>query len=60
MYLLVTPSFERAVKKLHPQQKSELDEAVRIKLTQAMNFDRQLQRCPNPISGQYRRLQAVP
>ncbi|MBC6961630.1 MAG: type II toxin-antitoxin system RelE/ParE family toxin [Nitrosomonas sp.] len=30
MHLLVTPSFERAVKKLHPQQKSELDEAVRI------------------------------
>ena len=29
MRLLVTPAFERAVKKLHPQQKSELDEAVR-------------------------------
>ena len=29
MRLLVTPTFERAVKKLHPKQKSELDEAVR-------------------------------
>lgn len=29
MRLLVTPTFERAVKKLHPQQKSKLDEAVR-------------------------------
>lgn len=29
MRLLVTSAFERAVKKLHPQQKSELDEAVR-------------------------------
>ncbi len=29
MRLLVTPTFERAVKKLHSQQKSELDEAVR-------------------------------
>ena len=29
MRLLVTPTFERAVKKLHPQQKSDLDEAVR-------------------------------
>ncbi|SDW43204.1 type II toxin-antitoxin system RelE/ParE family toxin [Nitrosomonas communis] len=30
MCLLVTPSFERVVKKLHPKQKSELDEAVRL------------------------------
>ncbi len=29
MRLLVTPTFERAVKKLHPQQRSKLDEAVR-------------------------------
>ncbi|WP_430233754.1 type II toxin-antitoxin system RelE/ParE family toxin [Nitrosomonas communis] len=29
MRLFVTPTFERAVKKLHPQQKSVLDEAVR-------------------------------
>lgn len=29
MRLLVTSAFERAVKRLHPQQKSELDEAVR-------------------------------
>jgi len=29
MRLLVTPTFERAVKKLHRQQKSDLDEAVR-------------------------------
>ncbi|TYP81867.1 MULTISPECIES: type II toxin-antitoxin system RelE/ParE family toxin [Nitrosomonas] len=30
MRLLVTPSFERVVKKLHPKQKSELDEAARL------------------------------
>lgn len=30
MRLLVTPSFERVVKKLHPKQKSDLDEAVRL------------------------------
>ena len=29
MRILVTPTFERAVKKLHLQQKSTLDEAVR-------------------------------
>ena len=29
MRLLVTPTFERTVKKLHRQQKVELDEAVR-------------------------------
>ncbi|MCC6917407.1 type II toxin-antitoxin system RelE/ParE family toxin [Nitrosomonas sp.] len=29
MQLLVTPVFERAIKKLRPRQKSELDEAVR-------------------------------
>jgi mRNA-degrading endonuclease RelE of RelBE toxin-antitoxin system len=29
MRMLVTPTLERAVKKLHSQQKSELDEAVR-------------------------------
>ena len=29
MRLYVTPTLERAVKKLHPQQKSDLDEAVR-------------------------------
>lgn len=30
MRLLVTPTFERTVKKLHPRQKAELDEAIRI------------------------------
>ncbi len=30
MRILVTPTFERAVKKLHKQQKSALDEAVRV------------------------------
>jgi len=30
MQLLVTPTFERAVKKLHPRQKADLDEAVKI------------------------------
>lgn len=30
MCLLVTPSFMRATKKLHPSQKADLDEAVRI------------------------------
>lgn len=30
MQLLVTPTFERAVKKLHPPQKADLDEAVKI------------------------------
>lgn len=30
MRLLVTPTFERTVKKLHKQQKAALDEAVRI------------------------------
>jgi mRNA-degrading endonuclease RelE of RelBE toxin-antitoxin system len=29
MRLLVTPTFERAVKKLYPQQKADLDDAVR-------------------------------
>lgn len=29
MRILVTPTFERAVKKLHKQQKAALDEAVR-------------------------------
>lgn len=29
MRILITPTFERAVKKLHKQQKSALDEAVR-------------------------------
>ncbi|MEW5890358.1 MAG: type II toxin-antitoxin system RelE/ParE family toxin [Pseudomonadota bacterium] len=29
MRILVTPTFERAVKKLYPQQKAALDEAVR-------------------------------
>ena len=29
MQILVTPTFERAVKKLHRQQKASLDEAVR-------------------------------
>jgi mRNA-degrading endonuclease RelE of RelBE toxin-antitoxin system len=29
MRLLVTPTFQRTVKKLHPQQKSALDDAVR-------------------------------
>lgn len=29
MRILVTPTFERAVKKLHTQQKAALDEAVR-------------------------------
>jgi mRNA-degrading endonuclease RelE of RelBE toxin-antitoxin system len=30
MRILVTPTFQRVVKKLHPQQKSQLDAAVRI------------------------------
>lgn len=30
MRILVTPTFERTVKKLHQQQKAALDEAVRI------------------------------
>lgn len=34
MRVLVTPTFERAVKKLHPQQKAALDEAVRIVIKQ--------------------------
>lgn len=29
MRLLVTPTFARAVKRLHPRQKADLDEAVR-------------------------------
>lgn len=29
MLIYVTPTFKRAVKKLHPRQKSDLDEAVR-------------------------------
>lgn len=29
MRLLVTPSFVRAIKKLHPPQKADLDDAVR-------------------------------
>jgi mRNA interferase RelE/StbE len=29
MHILVTPLFERTVKKLHPQQKADLDMAVR-------------------------------
>lgn len=28
MRLFVTPTFERTVKKLHPRQKAELDEAI--------------------------------
>lgn len=34
MRILVTPTFERAVKKLHRQQKTELDEAVRTVASQ--------------------------
>lgn len=34
MRILVTPTFERAVKKLHRQQKSALDEAVRTIVNQ--------------------------
>ena len=30
MRLLVTPTFSRAVKKMHPAQKAELDAAVRM------------------------------
>lgn len=30
MRLLVTPTFERTVKKLHPRQKADLDAAIRI------------------------------
>ena len=30
MRILVTPTFERAVKKLHSQQKAALDDAVRL------------------------------
>lgn len=34
MRLLVTPTFERTVKKLHRQQKADLDEAVRAVASQ--------------------------
>ncbi len=34
MRILVTPTFERAVKKLHRQQKTALDEAVRVVASQ--------------------------
>lgn len=34
MRLLVTPTFERTVKKLHPTQKSALDDAVRAVVSQ--------------------------
>ena len=34
MRILVTPTFERTVKKLHQQQKSALDEAVRTVASQ--------------------------
>ena len=34
MRLLVTPTFERTVKKLHPSQKSALDDAVRAVVSQ--------------------------
>ena len=34
MRVLVTPTFERAVKKLHKQQKAALDEAVRTMVGQ--------------------------
>ena len=30
MHLLVTPTFKRAVRKLHRRQKADLDEAVRV------------------------------
>lgn len=30
MRLLITPTFQRTIKKLHPRQKTVLDEAVRI------------------------------
>jgi mRNA-degrading endonuclease RelE of RelBE toxin-antitoxin system len=30
MRILITPTFERAVKKMHRQQKAALDEAVRV------------------------------
>lgn len=30
MRLLVTPTFQRAIKKLHPQQKAAVDEAVKV------------------------------
>jgi mRNA-degrading endonuclease RelE of RelBE toxin-antitoxin system len=30
MRLLVTPTFERSVKKLHPRQKADLDVAIRV------------------------------
>ena len=35
MRVLVTPTFERAVKKLHKQQKAALDEAVRTVASQS-------------------------
>lgn len=34
MRILVTPTFERAVKKMHQQQKAALDEAVRTIVSQ--------------------------
>lgn len=33
MRILVTPTFERAIKKLHRQQKADLDAAVRVVVT---------------------------
>jgi mRNA-degrading endonuclease RelE of RelBE toxin-antitoxin system len=39
MRLLVTPTFERAVKKLHRQQKAALDEAVRTIAAQPESGD---------------------
>ena len=30
MRLLVTPTFERTVRKLHPRQKADLDAAIRV------------------------------
>ena len=38
MQILITPTFERAVKKLHKQQKIALDEAVRTIVSQPVSL----------------------
>jgi mRNA-degrading endonuclease RelE of RelBE toxin-antitoxin system len=42
MQILVTPSFERAIKKLHPNQKKTLDKAVKAIATNPKLGDQKL------------------
>jgi mRNA-degrading endonuclease RelE of RelBE toxin-antitoxin system len=42
MQILVTPSFERAIKKLHPNQKKTLDKAVKAIATNPKIGDQKL------------------